>query len=175
MKHAQLLGVAALLFASGLAGFYISSRLDTHAVSSAAALPGTAMLDLHGATRTLDEWRGQPVLVNFWATWCPPCLKEIPLLVSLQEEFRDDGLAIVGVAVDEELAVRQFVAERELNFPVLLAEESGMGAAAALGADVFALPISAAVDRAGRVVFVRTGELTETMARDAIAEALHGE
>ena len=170
MTRALLVG--ALLAGSAAAGFYISKTVNERDAASDAALPSISMKDLAGGERSLTDWARRPVLVNFWATWCPPCLKEIPLLVTLQDEYRDQGLAVVAVAVDEELAVRQFVNERELNFPVLLAEETGMGAAAALGADVFALPISAMVDRTGRVVMVHTGELSEAMARAAIADAL---
>lgn len=171
MTRLQWVAVALIVVSSGAAGFYFSS-VRNQVPQETATLPSVTMPDLTGAERNLDEWRGQPLLVNFWATWCPPCLKEIPLLVALQDEFRGDGLSIVAIAVDEPGAVRDFVAERSINFPVLLGEETGMGTAAALGADVFALPITALVDRSGRVVYVRTGELTETMARAAIADAL---
>lgn len=77
--------------------------------------------DLDGETRRLSEWRGKLVLVNFWATWCPPCRDEIPLFIDLQREAGARGLQIVGVAIDQPDAVAAYSREMGINYPILLA------------------------------------------------------
>lgn len=84
--------------------------------------PDFALPDLEGTTRTLDEWAGQVVVLNFWATWCGPCKDEIPEFIRLQDELGPDGVQFVGIALDEEGAplVRPFSADLGINYPILL-------------------------------------------------------
>jgi len=79
-----------------------------------------ALTDLTGKTWTLSELRGEVVLVNFWATWCPPCRKEMPDLQALYERFRPQGLVILGISDEEAAKVEPFIRERKVTFPVLL-------------------------------------------------------
>src|SRR5260221_3146878 len=84
--------------------------------------PAFTVTALDGRSITSSEWRGKVVLINFWATWCPPCRAEIPDLVALQDKYRD-RLQIIGVSQDEAPpdVVRRFVAEHKINYPVIMA------------------------------------------------------
>jgi thiol-disulfide isomerase/thioredoxin len=127
------------------------------AAAFADSLPAIMLNDLGGAPTALDTWAGKPMLVNFWATWCAPCLREIPLLKEFQIE--QNGVQIVGIAVDRVDPVVSFAAEMDFNYPVLVGQTDAMEAAAALGVEVFALPITVFIDPAGAILGIHTGEL----------------
>ena len=125
---------------------------------AAAAPPATEIPDLSGTPRSLDEFEGRILAVNFWATWCAPCLEEIPELVRLQREYGDRGLQWVGVAVEDDAeAVRAFAEGAGLNYPTLVGEDAALALAGELGNRIAAMPYTVIFDRAGQVVFVRKG------------------
>jgi len=117
------------------------------------SLPG-----LDGRPHALADYRGKLLVVNFWATWCEPCRREIPLLKSLRAEYAKDGLEIVGIAVDSRADVAKYAAAHGMTYPVLLGERGGLEAASAFGMDVV-LPFSVFADRAGHIVALKVGEL----------------
>ncbi len=121
-------------------------------------VPDLALLGLDGDLHKLSEWAGRPLLINFWATWCEPCRREIPLLKSLRNEHAAKRLEIVGIAIDFRDPVRKYVAERGMDYPILLGEHGGFEAAAAFGMDTV-LPFSVFADARGRIVALKVGEL----------------
>jgi thiol-disulfide isomerase/thioredoxin len=121
-------------------------------------VPDLALPGLGGGLHKLSEWAGRPLLINFWATWCEPCRREIPLLKSLRKEHAAKRLEIVGIAIDFLDPVRMYVAERGMDYPILLGERGGFEAAAAFGMDTV-LPFSVFADAQGRVVALKVGEL----------------
>jgi len=125
-----------------------------------AAPPTDTLPDLDGKARSLAEWRGQVLAVNFWATWCGPCVEEIPELVRLQDAFGDRGLQWVGVAVEDDTdRISAFAAEMGMNYPNLIGEDAGLDLAAKLGNRVAAMPFTVIFDRNGDVVFTRKGKV----------------
>ena len=129
-----------------------------------------ALASLDGPQRTLSEWAGKPLVVNFWATWCAPCRKEIPLLKALQTEYADQNLTVIGVAIDEMDAVTLYNNDAEFNYPVLVGEDSGYRVASAIGVKNFYVPITAFVGRDGTVTRIHTGEIHREDAEFAISE-----
>jgi thiol-disulfide isomerase/thioredoxin len=129
-----------------------------------------ALASLGGDDKALSTWQGKPLVVNFWATWCAPCRKEIPLLKALQDEYADEELTIVGIAIDEMDAVAGYAEDAQFNYPILVGEESGYRMASAIGVKNFYVPITAFVDRRGRVRRIHTGEVHREDAEMAIAE-----
>jgi thiol-disulfide isomerase/thioredoxin len=121
-------------------------------------IPDLALPGLDGASHRLSEWSGHPLLINFWATWCEPCRREIPLLKSIRSEHVAKKLEIVGIAIDYRDLVRKYVVDNRMSYPVLLGEHGGLEAAAAFGMDTI-LPFSVFADAGGRVVALRVGEL----------------
>ncbi len=167
MQRALLYVVAAVAAAStGLAlrqHELAQRRADTQALVSPETLgaPAAALQlpDLDGQMHALSDYRGRVVLVNFWATWCPPCLREIPTLQQVRTRYRDHGFEILGVAVDGAEAVRAFVAEHGIGYPQLIAGPTGSGVMAAFGNRHGVLPYSLLVDRAGTVRMAHAGAL----------------
>ena len=121
-------------------------------------LPNITLADPGGIKHALSEWKGRPLLINFWATWCAPCRREIPLLKTLRHERAADGVEIVGIAVDFRDAVQHFAREMSIDYPVLVGEQDGLDAIAAFGMDTV-FPFTVFADRQGRIVTLKVGEL----------------
>ena len=121
------------------------------------ALPEISLHDIDGTLTSLASWSGKPLIVNFWATWCAPCLREIPLLKQLQADRPD--LTVIGIAVDRPEPVADFAAEMEFNYPVLVGQADAMDAASAFGLEVFVLPSTVFVAADGGAVGRHVGEL----------------
>ena len=122
------------------------------------SLPDIALADRAGKLRSLTEWKGQPVIVNFWATWCGPCRDEIPLLKALRKERAADRLEIVGIAIDERQAVLKYAKDIGIDYPILMGEQDGYEAAERFGVSLV-LPFSVFADSQGRIVTLKIGEL----------------
>lgn len=153
-----LVGVTALL-AAGL-GYWAAIALNNeHAVGGAArsfTLPG-----IDGHAHRLEDWRGKLVLVNFWATWCPPCREEIPLLMRAQQEYGAHGLQVVGIAIDDREAVSTYSDSVGISYPVLLGSDIGFDLMQAYGNSSGVLPYSVLVSPEGRLIADRRGAYTE--------------
>ncbi len=113
--------------------------------------------DMQGQPQRLQDYRGKWVLVNFWATWCPPCLEEIPDLVKLHEAHKNKDLVVIGVALDSTReSVVEFVAKKKIGYPVVMGDYD---LAAQVG-EVDALPTSYLYDPAGKLVSYQQGMVT---------------
>jgi len=119
--------------------------------------------DIDGKRWSLAEQRGRVMLVNYWATWCPPCRQETPGLVRLATEYRGKGVEVVGITLDEDLtAVREFVAEYHVSYPILLPSN-----ASNLTTMIESIPVTLLHDRQGRVAKRYVGAVAEaTLKRD---------
>lgn len=113
-----------------------------------------------GGTLAMADHRGQRVLINFWATWCPPCVRELPLLDRFQREQAGRGWRVIGLAVDGPTPVREFLQRTPLGFPVGLAGLDGASLSRSLGNASGGLPFSVAFDAQGRLREQQLGELT---------------
>lgn len=158
--------LAALAF--GVAGFvaqrFISSAQplvgDPAEVRLAQVWDGR-LPDLAGNIQSLNQWRGKVVVLNFWAPWCPPCRKEIPDFIRLQERHGKAGLQFVGIALDDPDKVASFVDETGINYPILLGAEDAAALSTAAGNRLGGLPFTAVFDRRGNAVATLTGGVTE--------------
>lgn len=153
-------------------GFFIYRHLQTprmptavQTLNEAAArsitpkmLPDMVLTGLDGKPYHTTAWRGKVMVLNFWATWCPPCRHEIPEFITLQRRYGPKGVQFVGVAIDRTARVRMFVRAKGLNYPQLLGQEKGVELAEQLGNRVGALPFTVVVDRSGRIVAKVFGE-----------------
>lgn len=134
--------------------------------------PEFTLPDLDGRQRSITEWDGKVVALNFWATWCPPCLKEVPEFVSLQEKYRAQGLQFIGIALQKPEEVREFVAEHEVNYPILAGELEVIKLAEAYGNNIGALPYTVIIDRNGHISHVKPGILPTEEAESIISGLL---
>ena len=123
-----------------------------------ATLPTFSLADREGRQRTLQDWAGQPLMVNYWATWCGPCRREIPLLNELRAEGRPKNLEIIGIAVDFRDDVLAYAAETPISYPLLIGEDDGLKAVESMGMQP-AFPFTVFADSKQRIVTVKVGEL----------------
>ena len=132
-------------------------------IAPAADAAGTALWSLRfakpgGGELAMAEFRGRPLLLNFWATWCPPCVREMPHLDRFAREFAANGWQVVGLAADQEKPVRDFLSRNPVSYPIALAGFEGIALSRSLGNEAGALPFTLALDAAGRVTQRHLGE-----------------
>jgi thiol-disulfide isomerase/thioredoxin len=137
----------------------------------AATLPRISLADREGRMRSFDDWNGRSLIVNFWATWCAPCRREIPLLTTLQREHEAEGFQVIGIAVDYRDKVLPYAEQMKIVYPLLIGEVEAMEAASAFGIEVIGLPFTVFSDRQGRIIAAHLGELTAPQA-DVILAAV---
>jgi thiol-disulfide isomerase/thioredoxin len=121
-------------------------------------LPEFILNDVGGDPRNIHEWADQPLLINFWATWCAPCRREIPLLQQLHTEKSVTGIQVIGVAIDNPSDVQAFLGEFGVSYPNLVGEEDAMEASTLFGIDNLGLPFSVLVAADGNILTVHIGE-----------------
>jgi thiol-disulfide isomerase/thioredoxin len=135
-----------------------------------ARLPDFSLNDLSGKSTSIEAWSGKSLVINFWATWCAPCRREIPLLKALAADWADRDLKVVGIAVDHADKVRQFAGQFKIDYPVLIGEQDALEVAAKFGMESPALPFTVFTDRRGEVVALFVGELHRPQADFILAE-----
>jgi thiol-disulfide isomerase/thioredoxin len=123
------------------------------------SLPDIVLGDLDGQPHSLAEFRGQPLLINFWATWCAPCLREMPMLEARWQAHKDSPLSIVGIAIDRLDAVKPYIEKTGVTYPILVGQSAAMDAAQQFGPDFAGLPYTVIADGDGRILGTHSGEL----------------
>lgn len=120
--------------------------------------PGFSLPDLMDQTRSIDEWDGKVLLVNFWATWCPPCKREIPDFIKVREQLGTDDFEVIGIAIDNRNAVSEFARTMNIPYPLLYGEREASRISTSYGNRLGGLPYSVLIDREGIVRTTKTGE-----------------
>ena len=169
----HVLLLAAALVALG-AGYWASQLLHPPASPPGAAsgfidLSGT---DLDGKPRRLSEWRGKVIVLNFWATWCPPCKEEIPLFIEAQARLGASGLQVIGVAIDKLPEVEAYQKQVAMNYPILIADTHVYKVMQDYGNTQAGLPFSVIIDPEGAVHHRKLGAFRGGELQDALAPLL---
>jgi len=124
--------------------------------------------DQRGQRQTLAQWRGQVVVLNFWASWCAPCREEMPDFADLRTQFRPAGVEFVGIAIDNPANVAQFLQQQPVNYPILIGEGAANSLARQLGNPSGALPYTIVLDRDGGIVLSHLGRLPRATLETAL-------
>jgi thiol-disulfide isomerase/thioredoxin len=124
-----------------------------------ARLPEFSLKDLTGKSTPISAWSGKSLVINFWATWCAPCRREIPLLKTLAAEWAGRDLEVVGIAVDYRDKVQDFAGRFKIDYPVLIGDQDALDVAAKFDMSAPAFPFTVFTDRRGEVVALFVGEL----------------
>ena len=163
-KLGWLLVCAAALGAGVYAG---NSRLQTGTPTAsemaAAALPrwsSYTFADSQGRDFALKQLEGKTVLINFWATWCPPCVEEMPDFDRLHPKLKANGIELIGIGIDSPSNIREFLEKRQFLYPLLVAGAQGSDMAKLLGNQTGSLPYTVLINPKGDVVFSKLGRIT---------------
>ena len=130
--------------------------------------PVFTLPDLEGVEREFTEWDGNHRLLNFWATWCAPCRREIPILKAFQEQHGEAGFQILGIAVDYPEQVTQYAEQAEFNYPILIGQQDAMAVAESSGIEFIGMPFTMIVSRDGELMGAYIGELHQTHLDDIV-------
>ena len=130
--------------------------------------PDFRFVDQHGKEHRLSDWRGSARVVNFWATWCPPCVHEIPILIAVREAFRTRGVRFLGIAADEPVDAFAMARELGMNYPTMADMRRSVELMHAYGHPSAALPFTAFIDAENSIRARHVGALTLEQAREKI-------
>jgi thiol-disulfide isomerase/thioredoxin len=133
-------------------------------------LPQFSLEDRAGKATSIASFGGKSLIINFWATWCAPCRREIPLLETLHAEWAGRGMSVVGIAVDYRDKVLEFADHFKIGYPLLIGEQDALDAAAAFGVESPVFPFTVFTDRRGEVVALFVGELHRPQAELILSE-----
>jgi len=157
----MLVGAGAAALCGGLAAAWWSA--GKRAVSDDAGVEALFALRSErpgGGTLDMAEFRGRPLLVNFWATWCPPCVEEMPLLDGFFRERAAKGWQVVGLALDKSAAVQSFLVRTAVSFPIGVLGLEGLQLVRTLGNQGGGLPFTVVVDRRAHIHASRMGQVS---------------
>ena len=158
-ERREVLGLLGIGLAAAIAGVVVSQRAgepdDTDALRLA------RFTDLAGKPRSLHEWQGLILVVNFWATWCAPCRQEIPELVRARDKLLAFRVEFVGIAIDQVVKVSEFARMLQISYPLLIADATGLQLVRKLGNSSGGLPYTVVLDRKGEVAHRNLGAVTQ--------------
>ena len=169
MKASHLIIIVALLGISAGLGYSLYEKQAADGLPLAFdnkqddalldTMPDLSYPDLQGNMRSSKEWSDKIVVLNYWATWCPPCKKEIPDFIAVQKNYAEN-VQFVGLALDDRDKVKAFADDFGINYPTLLADIAAIETSKKLGNRFSGLPFTAIFDQDGQLKFQKTGELS---------------
>jgi thiol-disulfide isomerase/thioredoxin len=164
--------VVAVLFAAAGAAYHLWSRGSDELAAAVERVLQARVVDVQGAPRSLEQWRGRVLVVNYWATWCAPCREEIPVFVRMQERYGERGLQFVGIAIDQPDKVAEFAREFRVNYPLVLGGVDSIELLRQVGNRAGVLPYTLVIDRKGNLVSRERGGLKEAKLESLIQPLL---
>lgn len=161
MKKVLLIALVASLAA--IAGFVVRQNMQRPAVNEyTAGQLNFSYPDINGQLQSIGQWHGKILVINFWATWCGPCLKEIPEFISLQQQYQASNVQFIGIAIEDRQPVADYLQRVKVNYPMLIAGDAGGTLARQLGNIINAVPFTVIVNQNGQIIHRQPGELSKT-------------
>ncbi len=136
-------------------------------------LMNASFTDINGQQQAIKQWRGKVIVLNFWATWCPPCREEMPELSAMQEQYNNKNLIIIGLSTDDLDKTKDFIKTAPVNYPILAGDMEAMNLAETLGNNRGILPYTVIVDANGTIVKTFFGRVNQQLLEKTIIPLLH--
>ncbi|OAI06923.1 TlpA family protein disulfide reductase [Methylomonas methanica] len=172
MNKKIILIVVAIAFIALAAGLFARQYLVVAETSKPAPQLNFSLPDLADKPQSVTQWQGKILIINFWATWCPPCLKEIPEFIKLQDEYKDKGVQFVGIAIEDKQPVEDYLKRIKINYPVLIGGEGATMLAQQLGNVINTVPFTVIINQQGQIMHHQLGELTREKVLEVIGPLL---
>ena len=172
IQHFLVAGIIALMLTACSDDEKVTQHTDTSAASSSytpkygakfidKAAPNFSVENLKGGKIALSQYKGKAVLINFWATWCPPCRAEIPEFVDVYNELSNKDFTIIGIAMDQKELVSEFVDEFEVSYPIAFGADDVSKIAVEYGNTMGALPYNVIINRDHKIIYAEPGPLSK--------------
>ena len=142
------------------------------APESADSVLALTLPDPAGVPQSLSQWKGKILVVNYWATWCPPCREEMPAFSRLHDRYADKGVQFVGISIDSVVKIREFQKEYPVSYPLLIAGDDVLQTSAGIGNPAQALPFTVIFDRAGKLHSSKLGRFSEAALEQQLKDLL---
>lgn len=142
------------------------------ASSSTQKLFAASFPDENGKVQALKQWQGKVIVLNFWATWCPPCREEMPELSALNMQYQNKNVVVLGVSTDDVATVKKFTDETKLSYPLFAADMAGSDLATSLGNNQDVLPYTVIIKADGMVAKTFFGRLSMPILEETLKKLL---
>lgn len=172
-KTLFILASLILLISLSLATRHFSvSRINNNTNINTAPLYKASLIDMQGAKQNLNQYKGKIIVLNFWATWCPPCREEMPELSRLYQEFQNKNVVVLGLAIDDLALVKEFLQTSPVNYPIFITENESMELGTELGNDQGVLPYTIIIDADGNVIKTFFGRISKPLLEETLKTLL---
>jgi thiol-disulfide isomerase/thioredoxin len=125
-----------------------------------------------GKPSNSENWRGKVLVVNFWASWCPPCVEEMPALDKMAQEYASKNVLIVGIGIDSPSNIREFLQKTPVSYPIVIGGLEGSNLSKQMGNTQGALPYTVVINAKGKSIYTKLGKINEEELKKAINSAL---
>lgn len=169
-KFIASLGIILVMLSLGLAirAFYPTNAVSNNTNIATNALFTTSFMNTEGKLQNLRQYQGKIIVLNFWATWCPPCREEMPELTQLHQEYQHKNVVVLGLALDELNLVQEFLQSSPVSYPIFVADTPETDLSGPLGNDKAVLPYTVIINTDGQVVNTYFGRITKSLLETAI-------
>ncbi len=173
-KALSFLGYLVLVAVLGFAirHFFLNNHIQDGANLSTEKLFAATLPDVQNVQRPINTYKGKTIVVNFWATWCPPCREEMPELSMLHQEYLSKNVQILGLAIDDAETIHNFQKENPVSYPLFAADMQGMEIAASLGNDKGVLPYTVIITPDGKVAKTFLGKVSKALLEGAFSNLI---
>lgn len=168
----RVLILAGLLLLTGWLLLALSGKLSNSTGDSTESLYASSFVDKMGTPQPISQWRGKILVVNFWASWCPPCLEEMPSLNQFHQQYQAKGVQVVGISTEDINALKKFEQQLKLDYPILAGDAEAMSLAQSLGNDRSILPFTVIIDKSGKIAQIVFGKLEKTTLEKVVTPLL---
>jgi thiol-disulfide isomerase/thioredoxin len=175
MNRRQWIIIVGISLLALLAGVVTSQWIHKTGLASDPAVKaflGNSWQSPDGKLVDTQKWHGKVLVVNFWASWCPPCVEEMPTLDKLQQEFLQQKVLFVGIGIDSPSNIREFLSKTPVSYPIAIGGLEGSNLSKQLGNSQGALPYTIIINTKGKATYSKLGKISEEDVRSAIKSAL---
>ena len=175
MNRRQWISIIAISLAALVAGVLTSQWIYKTGLASDPAIKAffaNPWQTPDGKSADTEKWRGKILVVNFWASWCPPCVEEMPTLDKLQAEFKNQNVLFVGIGIDSPSNIREFLEKTPVSYPIVIGGLEGSNLSKQMGNSQGALPYTIIINAQGKSTSSKLGKISEEELRKAIKSAL---